>query len=318
MPLRRRIALFAVLLAAASPAVARAGQVRVNVSNFVYTPSNASANVGDHIVWIWTGGAHTVTSGDPNVVADPVAGDGLFNSSPTGSAPAGATFSWKATVTGSRPYYCQPHQPAMVATLDLVASGATGRSDFRITEVQFNAAGNLDLVEIANLGAAGNLGKYRLKASGFAVQTLQVGSSTDIVVPAGGRVVLHCNATGTNTATDLFLPALTNLPASGSLALYVPNTFNTSLALADQMIDFVQWGAGGQENEATAQSAGFWAGGAAITNVAAGHSIEFCGQPGEYGASRWHEISVPNFGSNGNCATPAAGTSWGRLKSLYR
>lgn len=315
---RRGALVFAALLAAAAASAAKAGQVRVNVSNFVFTPATASANLGDHVVWIWTGGAHTVTSGDPNVVADLAAGDGLFNSSPDGLAASGATFSWKATVTGSRLYYCQPHAPGMTGTLELVASGAAGVADFRVTEVQFNAAGNLDLVEIANLGAAGDLGKYRLKASGFAVQALQVGASTDIVVPAGGRVVLHCNASGTNTATDLFLPALTNLPASGSIALYVPNSFTPQLTLASQMIDFVQWGAGGQENEATAQSAGFWAAGAAIQNVAAGHSIEFCGQPGEYGAAQWHEISTPNFGSNGNCATPGLRTTWGRLKSLYR
>ena len=206
----------------------------------------------------------------------------------------------------------------MAGSLNLVSTGAAGVADFRITEVQFNAAGNLDLIEIANIGSAGNLGKYRLKASGFAVQTLQVGTSTDIVVAGGGRVVLHCGTTGTNTATDLFLPAITNLPASGSAALYVPNTVTTSLALADQMIDFVQWGAGGQENEATAQAAGFWNAGAAITNVAAGHSIEFCGQPGQYGATQWHEISTPNFGADGNCATPTFSTTWGRIKTLYR
>lgn len=308
----------AALLAAAVVSASIAGQVRVNVSNTLFTPSTVSANQGDHVVWIWTGGNHTVTSGDPDQVADPVDGDGLFNSSPTGTVFSGATFSWKSTLTGTRPYYCQPHAPGMAGSLNLVASGAAGVADFRITEVRFNAAGNLDLIELANIGATGNLGKYRLKASGFPVQTLQVGTSTDLVVAGGGRVVLHCNATGTNTATDLFLPAVTDLPANGSVALYVPNTVNTSLALADQMIDFVQWGAGGQENEATAQAAGFWSAGAAITNVAAGHSIEFCGQPGQYGATQWHEISTPNFGSDGNCATPNFSTTWGRIKTLYR
>lgn len=310
-------AVAALVAALAFPHALRAGQIRVNVSNYAFTPSSASANLGDHIVWVWTGGAHTVTSGDFNT--DPIlTGDGLFNSSPTGFSPVGATFSWKSTVTGSRPYYCQPHVPEMAATLNLVASGAAGIADFRLTEVQFNAAGNLDLIEIANLGAAGNLGKYRLKVAGFAVQTLQIGASTDIVVAGGGRVVLHCNTTGTNSATDLYLPAITNLPDQGSVALYVPNTIYTSLANADQMIDFVQWGAGGQENEATAQAAGFWAAGAAILNVASGHSIEFCGQPGQYGAAQWHEISTPNFGGDGNCATPTFGTTWGRIKSLYR
>lgn len=320
MPPRRFLLPLVTLLAFAAPAAAK--QVRVNVSNFMFSPAATSANLGDHVVWIWTGGAHTVTSGDWSAVGDIVAGDGLFNSSPDGSAPVGATFSWKASVTGTRPYYCQPHIPDMAGTLSLAASGVTGLSDFRITEVQFNVAGNLDLVEIANLGAAGNLGRYRLKVSGAAVQTLSKAGSgaaaTDIVVPGGGRVVVRLNQSGTTTDTDVYLPAVAGLPATGSVALYVPNTVNTSLALADQMIDFVQWGAGGQENEATAQAAGLWSAGAAVLNVAAGHSIEFCGQPGQYGATQWHEISTPNFGADGNCATPAFSTTWGRIKTLFR
>lgn len=311
-------ALLALLLAA--PAIA--GQVRVNVSNYMFSPANVSANLGDHLVWIWTGGAHTVTSGDYSVVGDIVAGDGLFNSSPTGAMPVGATFTWKSTVTGTRPYYCQPHVPEMVGSLNLLASGAAGSSDFRITEVQFNVAGNLDLIEIANLGAAGNLGMYRVSVNGGAAQVLKnsgnVVAQTNLIVPAGGRVVLRCNTTGTNSDSVVYLPAITDLPASGSVALYVPNSINTSLALADQMLDFVQWGAGGQGNEATAQAAGFWAAGAAIQNVAAGHSIEFCGQPGQYGFGYWHEISTPNFGGDGNCATPTFSTTWGRIKTLYR
>jgi hypothetical protein len=208
----------------------------------------------------------------------------------------------------------------MAGTLNLTASGSTGLSDFRITEVQFNAASNLDVIEITNLGAAGDLGKYRLKVSGpSTTQTLQIGTSTNIAVPAGGRVVLHCNTTGTNTVTNLFLPAVTDLPANGSVALYVPSTVaaQTALTRADMMIDYVQWGAGGQENEATAQTAGLWSAGAALQNVAAGHSIEFCGNSGEYGFGQWAEISTPNFGSDGNCLTPTIETTWGRLKTIY-
>jgi plastocyanin len=310
------------LVALAFAASAWAGQIRVDVGGpggaMVFTPSSVSASVGDHVVWIWIGGTHTVTSGDFNSVIDVSAGDGLFNSGPAGIA--GANFSYKVTVSGTRPYYCIPHLPDMLGTLNLSASGATGLSDFRITEVQFNAPGNLDLIEITNLGAAGNLGRYRLKVSGpSATQTLQITGSTNIAVPAGGRVVLHCNQAGTNTTTNLFLPAVTDLPANGSLALYVPSTLAAQNALtrADMMIDFVQWGAGGQENEATAQTAGLWSAGAALTSVADGHSIEFCGNSDEYGFTQWAEISTPNFGSNGNCLTPAIETTWGRLKTIY-
>ena len=305
----------AVLVAAASllAGAATARQIRVNVSNFAFSPTTVTVNAGDHVVWVWTGGTHNVVSGDGlNIVPD-----GLFTSGNVAAAPT--TFSWKSTGVASQGYYCELHAPSMTGTVNVVASGAGGLSDFRVTEVQFNAAGNLDLIEIANLGtASGNLGRYRLAVSGFATQTLQIGTSPDLAVPAGAHVVIHCNTTGTNTTTNLFLPAITDLPATGSVALYVPNTSQTSLALASQVIDFVQWGAGGQANEATAVSAGLWASNAAVLGVAAGHSIEFCGQPGQYGVAEWHEISTPTFGSDGNCATPTFSTTWGRIKTLHR
>jgi plastocyanin len=311
MPRLTSLALVIATRLALAVTAASAGQVRVNLASLSFNPGTASANLGDRIVWIWTSGTHTVTSGDGNTGTP----DGIFNSGNLGIS--SAAYSWKSTVSGSIPYYCIVHGALMLGTLDIADSG-TPVSDFRLAEVQFNAAGNLDQIEIVNLGAAGNLGKYRLKIAGVGVQTLQIGVSTDIAVAGGGRIVLHFNASGTNTASDLFFPGIADLPPTGSAALYVPNTVNTALTLADQMIDFVQWGAGGQENQATAVTAGFWSAGAAITNVAAGHSIEFCGQPGQYGAGFWHEISPPNFGSYDNCTTPTFSTTWGRIKTLYR
>jgi len=205
----------------------------------------------------------------------------------------------------------------MTGTLNVVASGAAGVSDFRIVQVQFNVAGAKDLVELENLGAAGDLQKYRLKVSGVAVQTLLAATGVSYPVAAGGHVIIHINASGTNTATDIFLPGVTDLPATGSVALYVPNQVNTALTDATQIIDYVEWGASGQENEATANTAGVWGAGTAMTNVADGHSIAFCGQPGQYGISHWAELASPTFPSNGTCATPTLRTTWGRIKTLY-
>lgn len=304
----------------AAPVLAK--QVRVNVSNYAFSPATVSAGVGDHVVWIWTGGFHTVTSGDWSAVSDLQAGDGLFNSSPDGGTPPNATFSWKVTTTGTRPYYCQPHIPDMAGSLDLVASGATGLADFRITEVEYGAAGNLDRIEITNAGDTGNLGMYRLSVAGGAAQDLKSSGSgaaaTDLVVPPGGHLVVHVNAAGTNSSTDVYLPGITDLPATGSVALYVPNTFDASLASADQLVDYVQWGAGGQGNEATAVAAGLWSAGTFAPAVASGSSIEFCGQPGQYGATSWYVNPTPNFGASDNCIVPTHASTWGRIKSLYR
>ncbi len=52
--------------------------------------------------------------------------------------------------------------------------------------------------------------------------------------------------------------------------------------------------------------------------MATGHSIEFCGASGQYGRTEWAEIAVPNFGSNGNCTTPAKTRTWEEVKTLYR
>ncbi len=312
MPRRLRrltLALFTAVLCAASVASAR--QIRVDLSGFSFTPSNVTLNQGDHAVWVWVGGTHSVLSG-ANAVAD-----GIFSSGSFGSA---QTFTWKSDRTGALEYYCGFHGLSMVATLNLVASGASASlADFRITEVQYNAAGNADLVEITNLGSTSDLGKYRLKISGATVQTLAIGASTNIAVPAGGRVVLHIGQSGTNTTTDLFFNLPAGLPdAAGSVALYVPNTQTPALTLASQMVDYVAWGAAGQENEATAASALVWTAGTSVGAVAAGHSIEFCGQGGQYGASRWYENPTPNFGGSDNCLTPVTPTTWGRIKTLYR
>jgi hypothetical protein len=194
-------------------------------------------------------------------------------------------------------------------------------SDFRITEVQFNLPPGQDLIEITNHGlATGNLGSYRLAISGTGTGVeIPVSNFT---VPSGGRVVVHVAASGANDATNLFMPALPDLPdPNGSLALYVPSTFAPSnvLARSDMLIDFVQWGAGGQANEMTAGLANFWTAGTSINGVAAGHSIEYCQNSTlDHGVNHWAEISPPNFGGNDNCTTPVISQTWGHLKIIYR
>lgn len=313
-------------LAAGLSATAQAGQVRINVGTPTnqFTPRIANLNLGDHAVWVWTNGSHTVTSGD----SASVTADGLFGFDFAG---LNIRYSWRSTQAGNLPYFCAPHAPGMAGRIVVSPSGAPvpiAVADFRITEVQFNVAGGADLIEIANLGmASGNLGRYRIATTVGTPTELPAPAATpnDIIVAAGARVVVHLNATGTNTNSDLYLPSFvpgTGLPdVNGSLALYVPQTvfpLNASSS-ADMMIDFVQWGAAGQANEGTAETAGFWTAGTAILGVAAGHSIEYCANPTlDHGVNRWAEIFPPNFGSNNDCLTPVVTESWGRLKTLYR
>jgi plastocyanin len=315
MPRHARL-LITALAALLFAATAHAGQVRVNATGGQsFSPLGVTCNLGDQVIWVGTGGSHSVTSGDSALFT--TTGHFSFGTG-AGGLLTGKACAWKTTAVRSEPYYCIPHAPAMAGHVFVVASGAANVSDFRIVQVLFNDAGGLNRLEIANLGAAGDLGLYRLKISGVATQTLDLNGGHTISVPGNGHVVLHFNTTGTNTATDLFFPSV-NLPATGSAALYVPSNFGSStlLTATDLIIDYVQWGAGGQENEATGVGAGFWAVGAAVTNVAAGHSIQFCGGPGQYGVGQWSEIGSPTFPSNGTCSTPAIRSTWGRIKTMY-
>ncbi len=307
-------AILGLCLATALAPIADARQVRVNVAANTFSPQNLTLNMGDHVVWIWTGGSHDVTSGSFTGNGSP---DGRFASGATASS---RTYSWLSTgATGNQNYYCEAHIAlGMTASLNLVnnGSGAAG-ADFRISEVLYNPVSGADQVEITNYGATGDFSKYRLKINGLAVLQLNVTSTPTVMsVPAGGRVVIHLGVSGTNTATNLFF-ASASLANAGSLALYVPNTQNTSLTDVTQIIDYVSWN-GGSENEATAVSAGLWATSATLPDVAQGHSLEFCGIAGQYGTTFWSEVATPNLGSNGNCSTPLVRSTWGRVKSLYR
>lgn len=138
-------------------------------------------------------------------------------------------------------------------------------------------------------------------------------------------MVIHLNASGTNTDTDVYVGTFnspTGLPnTNGSLALYVPNTVSPGSAFTrtDMIIGFVQWGVGGQTNEATAVAAGFWGAATFIPTVAATHSIEYCANANlDHGVNRWAEVATPSFGSDGECLTPVRNDSSGRIKALYR
>lgn len=109
--------------------IARADSISAQVvepsSNFrswTFQPSVISAQVGDVVVWVNTGGAaHTVT-----------ANDGGFDS---GNLNSGETFSWTASAPGTYAYICSYH-PWMTGMLVVSApasafddAGSTGDAD---------------------------------------------------------------------------------------------------------------------------------------------------------------------------------------------
>ena len=317
---RRAFAVFGLLLAASA---AHAGQVRINVcqGGFAFTPYKVNINQGDHVVWVWPAGSHNVANWNPP--ADSISSniDGtVFNSDPGGFGQNNTTrFSWKSDRTGTVPFVCVVHIPDMTGRIFIVPPTSPPTNpvaDFRLTEVQFNVPGGQDLIEITNLGAAaGDLRSYRIATIGSGTGVPIV--SSDFSLAAGARVTIHTAAAGANTATDIFAPGIGSLSdAAGPVALYVPSTLSPQKALTnkDLMIAFGQGGAPGQANETTASQAGFWGVGTSLNGVAAGHSIEYCASATlEHGANHWAEIATPNFGGNGDCSTPIAGETWGKL-----
>ena len=330
LPCRVASCLLALLVVLAlSPPVAHAGQVRVNVGSGgnTFSPYAANINAGDHVVWVWISGSHTVTNWSLPDDSLNINFDGTIFDSDAGGlhfGQNGARFSWKSDRTGTIPYVCAPHNNLMsgrVIAAPLASPPTVPVSDFRLTEVLFNDPLGKDLIEIANLGeAAGNLGRFRIAVLGTGTGVEL--AFNDFPVASQERVTIHTNESGTNDATNIFLPGLGDLgDGAGSVALYVPYSLTPGNALtnANMMIDFVQWGAGGQPNEGTADLAGFWSPGTSINDVAVGHSIEYCeDSPYIHGVNQWREISPPNFGTTSNCTTPTRSESWGRLKIIYR
>lgn len=88
-------------------------------------------------------------------------------------------------------------------------------------------------------------------------------------LPAKSFAVVHWNATGTNTPTDLYtgsMGAMSN--TAGFVVLFNSNTHNSST-----IVDYVEYGAGGKTWEGTAADAGIWTAGDFVADVTPGRSM---------------------------------------------
>jgi plastocyanin len=75
----------------------------VNQVGITFVPDDLTITAGDTVEWIWSSGAHTVTSGTD--LADPNMGD--FFDDPLTSV--STTVSFMFDTTGDFPYFCRPH-----------------------------------------------------------------------------------------------------------------------------------------------------------------------------------------------------------------
>jgi plastocyanin len=316
---RRSVVVALLLLLIASGSNAGQRRIEVGFAGTNFGPDTQTLNLGDQVTWVWASFFHSVTSGTAPA-PDPDAG-AIFDSGTLSANPS--AFTWKADRTGNVPFFCTPHFfSGMTGTLQISPPGTIAVSSFRITELQYDEAAGHDRIEIANLGGdSGDLGRYRISINGTSSAIVPLNSALVLSGTSPGRVVIHTNeGTAGSTASNMFI-AIGNLPTTGSIALYAPNTKSgTSLADATQIVDFVQWGAGSQAMAATAVAAGVWPSVAEFVDpvpVTGTYDLAFCGLESDHGKAFWN-VAHPNFGTQSLCATPAQASSWGRIKLLYR
>ena len=87
-------------------------------------------------------------------------------------------------------------------------------------------------------------------------------------IAPGDCVVIHLGASGTDSSTDQFSPSFAELQSTGSMAL---------LRSGVDLVDFVEWGAGQQNYEGSADQIGEWTAGDFLQTAAEGLSYNYDG-----------------------------------------
>jgi hypothetical protein len=140
-----------------------------------------------------------------------------------------------------------------------------------ISEVLYNPSSGsdsgLEWVEIYNnTGSEVVMDGYNLYADGYGYYTFP-----SFRLPSGNLVVVHINTAGTDSATDLYTGSGgSNMSdTAGSIAIFNSSTHNSST-----IIDYLEYGSGGQTWQPAAVAAGIWTAGDYIKNVTTvGNSI---------------------------------------------
>jgi hypothetical protein len=148
------------------------------------------------------------------------------------------------------------------------------------------------LIEIQNLES----GAVDLSGWQICYQFAYWGLPPSTTLGAGDFLVVHVNASGTDDAQNVYTGTFLDMTASDALSLYAnADDFDD----AANIVDFVQWGAGGQAREDLAVIAGLWTAGQFLPASTEGRSIERC-NPAP-GASSWSETPGLTLGASNGC-----------------
>ncbi len=124
---------------------------------------------------------------------------------------------------------------------------------------------------------------------------------SDFVLESDRYVTIHINAEGTSTQTDLYAGISVNMSnASGSIVLFSSTTHSQST-----IVDFMEYGEGGQTWESAAVQAGIWTSGDfAEIGDEEGKSLNLCPNGMDLDTGSNWQIDVISNGDSNPCNTP--------------
>ncbi len=193
--------------------------------------------------------------------------------------------------------------PTHTPTSQPTVTPTQGISCVIINEVLYDPEGSdtgLEWIELINIcGSPVTLTGYDLKPDSASYFTFP-----DFTLNPGNRVIVHVNADGTNTDTELYAGISSNMGnTAGSVVLFSETTHSMGTIL-----DFIQYGAGGQTWESTAVSAGIWNSGEFAPDGDEGYSINLDPDAVDTNSSADWSICWPTL-LDVNCITPPTPTA---------
>ncbi len=137
-----------------------------------------------------------------------------------------------------------------------------------INKILYNPLGNdtgKEWIELYNRGNQDiDLTNYDLDPSSAPYYTFP-----HFVLKSKAKVIIHINTEGTNSATDLYTGPSKNMSnTKGVIALFNSTTHST-----ENLVDYIEYGAGGQTNESKAIQDNIWTAGDFIPNAQEGYCL---------------------------------------------
>ncbi|MBN1356621.1 lamin tail domain-containing protein [bacterium] len=175
----------------------------------------------------------------------------------------------------------------------------TPRMGIMINEVFSDPEGadtGLEFIELHNSGdTPADLTGYDLKPDDSGYYTFP-----PFVLNSGANVIVHVNTSGTDTETDLFTGPDANMGnTSGFVVLFDSDTHGV-----DTIVDYMEYGAGGQSWESAAVSAGIWTAGDFAGSAPEGMSLNLCPNGHDTNSSADWQPDSPSDGQANPCRPP--------------